>query len=398
METIHDQLEESVVIDGNCYYTEHNKFLKIPNHNYLNLEEWIAADPVRNTHSVEADPFYNEQMQGLSPWLQNRGFGSNRVTVDYWGNERDLFNDIGAYERSIGAVFPFPERSDNILTVGSGKEYESLQDCFDALNYNGIRRFSPTNDTHLDTLFIRLDAGTYAGHYFLNHIAREEKDFESENDAFVVFEPANPNAEVTLTFPTEEDNQDPILKINGADKFILRNIRFQNNSLMYGNFVQFIARSEQVKIENCTFDAIDPASSVHALNFDQTVCEDVTIQNNNFIEGDIGIFFNGENYNSNRHKEIKILENNFSGTEVPIDVSDLNNADIKKNTMDSFHQAIACHYSGGSINIMSNRMESGGFSGSYTAATLLYMTHLESENEDEGLTFVNNNTISVRFS
>ena len=383
----HSSTTSNFNIDGNSYYSENSKFVKLDDVYYKDLQEWYAADPTQNTHSVEADPHFDSFGMATSPWMVNRGFGSTRITDDFNGTSRDVFTDIGANEQ-VGAVFLFPERNDNILTVGPGFEYSTIQECFDDLAYHGLRRLSPSDESHKDTLFVRIADGLYGELSQLNHMPREIQELTSEDQAVLVIESMNDNC--FLGYPDDSDNQDPVFLLNGIDYVIIRDLNFLSNGSGNTSLIKSKSYLRNGEISGCNFTITENTNGVTAVNFTDAASENVVFKHNIFNNGQYGYNVSKEYYSSLYHKNMTVHSNVFYNTDYPVHIQNVTGLNVHRSDIYDASQGLWIYYCNGLTEVYNNRIEMGGFSGSYTRITANYMGHVQSDIDGEELRFFNN--------
>ncbi len=374
-------------IDGNSYYSENAKFVKLDNISYNDLQEWCAADPTQNIHSVEADPHFDSFGMATSPWLVNRGFGASRVTEDFNGTSRDVFNDIGANEQ-VGAVFLFPERNDNVLTVGPGYEYSTIQECFDDIAFHGLKRLSPTDETHKDTLFVRIADGLYGELSQLNHMPREIHELTSDDEAVLVIESMNDNC--FLGYPDDSDNQDPIFLLNGIDNVIIRDLNFLSDGSQLSSFIKSMSYIKNCEISGCNFTVTENTNGVIAVNFTDSPSENTVFKHNVFNNGQYGYNVSKEYYSSLYHKNMILHSNVFYNTDYPIHIQNVTGLNVHRSDIYDASQGLWITYCNGLTEVYNNKVEMSGFSGSYTRVTANYMGNIQSDIDGEELRFYNN--------
>lgn len=386
VEIVHPVNSENFRMNTNCYFVDGAYIVRFGNNYYYTIGQWKTASPEINQYSIEADPLFNENGYTTSPLMFSRGFGSTRITDDIDGNARDIFPDIGANENIPGIPPTFDYAFDKVLTVGPGKDYESLHDCFYDLERFGFFRWN-SEQNHLDTLRVKLDAGTYSDYYTLNHIPKGTNEIEHLGQSWLVIEPANPDDVVIFTYDENTTENLPLLTINGASRVIIKNIRFENTTKPHSKMIDFKGKVSYFEFMNNEFFITENLNYANAIVMQDAYCRNIKLKYNSFENGQYGAYLRTGTYLP-KHNWVELSDNTFENTDNPVYVSNIDRVFIYRNNFNDFNYGIHAEHSMGDFNIMhntftSNRNPSGG-------TRALHLHRLNADNENNGLSVLNN--------
>ncbi|HPM02669.1 MAG TPA: right-handed parallel beta-helix repeat-containing protein, partial [Candidatus Cloacimonadota bacterium] len=390
VEIAHPVDSENFSMSGNAYFVDGAYFVKVGSSYYYTINEWTYADSGINAFSIEADPLFTEEAYTTSPLMYSRGVGSSRITDDIDGNIRDMFADIGANEHSPGIPPAFYQAFDKVLSVGPGKEYETLQSCFDDLKRFGFFRWN-SEQNHLDTLKIKVDAGIYSGYTTLNHIPRDWNEIEHLGQSWLVIEPANPEDEVIFTYGDENPENKSLLTINGASRFIIRGIQFKNNSIQYNKMISFKGRGKNFEFNSNHFEIAQNLTYSDAIYMENAFYLNSKYKYNQFQNGRYGTYLR-TGYYLPESKSVEMSYNTFDGTDYPVNLYNIDQNIFYKNTFTNFYIGIQADQTEGLFNIMNNTFNSDRNSSSGTRA--LHLGRLNANSEDDRL-YVQTNVINI---
>ena len=91
-----------------------------------------------------------------------------------------------------------------------------------------------------------------------------------------------------VQLPSDNSSNEPLLRLNGADNFFIRNIVFEANNATHTNLINFDARSNLLRINYCTFNIDESITTTNAISFPIGVCKNV---HTHFIDEANGILF-----------------------------------------------------------------------------------------------------------
>lgn len=361
-------------MDYNCFYSESYDFCKLINR-YDSLQDFQEAYPQFNQNSYQANPYFTETMQSDSPWIKDKGYFTNRVTTDYFGNFRDVPYDIGAHEIPFYQNYNYPAFDDGIVTIGAGKEYETLDEAFAAIEKRGFFN----ND---DIIFQIFDE-TFTGKFELNHIPRNNGGLTSDSDATLIIQPGGTLETVTINAPVEFNTGDSVIKLIGAKRVKFEDIDFIAGTTQYNsNIIGFAGVSEIITFENCSFTGENSAQTTYALNSYREVVNKLRVENCHFEQLTYGVYkTNPYYYYGGNTNSIRVTQSVFETVSYPVYVASTDNVRISQNVMNNFLQAILVNGSNKNLRIQQNKMYTANITGGYSDYNLIYLISINGTGE-----------------
>jgi hypothetical protein len=365
---------ETFTMDYNCFYTESYDFCKLVNR-FDTLQDFQEMYPQWNQNSFQANPYFTETMESDSPWIKDKSFFTNRVTTDYFGNFRDFPYDIGAHEIPFYQNYDYPAFDDGIVTIGVGKEYETLDAAFAAIEKRGFFN-------NADIIFQLFDE-TFTGKFELNHIPRNDMNLTSDSDATLIIQPGGTLETVTINAPVEFEDNDSIIKLIGANRVKFENIDFIAGTTLYNsNIIRFGGVSELITFENCSFIGENSAQTTYALNSYREVVNKLRIENCHFEQLAYGVYkTNPSYYYGGNTNSIRVTQSHFDTVSYPVYITSTDNVRISQNVMNNFLQAIFVNGSARNLRIQQNKMYTADISGGYSDYTLIYLSGINGSEE-----------------
>jgi hypothetical protein len=362
----------NLVIDYNCYYSEEIYLTKIQQ-SYVTLNDFRAAFPDFDANSHIANPFFTETMQSNSPWVKDKAFWTNRVTIDHWGSFRDVPYDIGAYEFPF--YHSFYQFTGNEITVGQGLEFEDLHDALTEIERIGI--------TTADTLYLKLDNSVRNDQYRLNYIPRPAAVYNDETGGYLKIMPIEPGRSNPLfSAPDGMGADQAVFTFRNAERVVLKQIDFQGLTTINRHAVNLTQKSRDIVFSDCSFSLSSFTSATTAVNARTSYVNGIRIKDSGFVNFETG-------YSQSRHSSatpllqpsgLSISGNQFSEVRFPVETSQLNSILIKENTMSGILRAISISNSNDNAIVRQNKVYVANLSGTFSNHTLISFSNLSGEN------------------
>lgn len=285
--TIHiDWGRENNTSDYNCLFSNGVSLAKWEGTECVDLAAWQTASGL-DLNSISTLPaFYSEtDLHTNSMVLDGAGIPLPEITDDIDGETRDALNpDIGADEFTSTCTGPLA----GTYTIGSSGDYATFNKAITTLLECGVN----------GSVTFNVEAGTYNEQLLIN-------DFISgytENDTITFQSQSGDSTSVILTYKADTLNN-YTLKLNGADRFVFKQITIQSEDTTYGRVIEIGNGACNNLIQNCIINGVisDEDNNYQALVYfpaDNTSRDTSNmIQENRFVNGSYGIHLYGGNNN-----------------------------------------------------------------------------------------------------
>ncbi|MCK4662126.1 MAG: right-handed parallel beta-helix repeat-containing protein, partial [Bacteroidales bacterium] len=341
----------AIVINGNTGTTSDYNNLYSPGRymataaetNYTNLSA-LQAGTGQETHSTSYFPAYlsSDNLKTNTSWLDGTGFVLSAVTEDIEGTTRDVTNpDIGAYEYTSTET-----PMSGTYTLGSSGDIPSFDSLANALTSLGIS--APVT---IDIL---------SGVYYDVHITFKDIPGVNSSDTVLIKSQTGNADNVTIGY-TQDQNNNYIILLNGADYISFKDLTFSSGGTTYTRIFALNGNSNKVNIMDCSLNGISHNSSdgnkdLIYISADHIV-DSLLISGNTFAYNSYGIrYFGYPEYNL---KSIQIKNNIFNNQYRSIYIYETDGPIISGNEFNNAYQrSIYIHYCDEDLQILNNKIYS----------------------------------------
>ena len=237
-----------------------------------------------------------------------------------------LFSFVIGYSQSGSPL------SGNYVIGPAPSDFLTVSAAIDSLNNCGVN----------GAVTFNIKSGTYNGQYMLNEVLGA-----SEINTITFQSQTSDSTDVVLT----TDSTNYIIYLNGADHICFKHLTFESDSAI--NYVVMDSVCEKITFSNNLFYS-DSTVSTYIYSSSDFKNENITIQNNYFINGEIAINIDNAGDTSLTLVSNNIFETNSTG----IKIYNANNLTIANNIMsDNTNEAIYINMCD-STNIFANKINS----------------------------------------
>ncbi|MCD4833036.1 MAG: hypothetical protein K8R31_04510, partial [Bacteroidales bacterium] len=238
--TIHiDWGRENNTSDYNCLFSNGASLAKWEGTDCTDLAAWQSASGL-DANSISTLPaFYSEtDLHTNSLVLDGAGIPLPEITDDIDGETRDATNpDIGADEFTSTCTEPIS----GTYTIGSSGDYTTFNKAVSALFECGVS----------GSVTFNIEDGTYNEQILINEIIIGY----TENDTITFQSATGDSTSVILTYKADTLNN-YTLKLNGADRFVFKQITIQSEDTTYGRVIEISNGACNNLIQNCIINGV----------------------------------------------------------------------------------------------------------------------------------------------
>ncbi|MFC2086100.1 T9SS type A sorting domain-containing protein [Bacteroidota bacterium] len=282
--------------DYNNFYTNGSNLVRWVTTDYESLESYSVATEF-DANSINYNPAYisESDLHTDSYWLDGGGTPITGITTDIDGETRDAVNpDIGADEY-ITSSFPL----EGEYTIGSGGDYETINDAVDDLILKGM----------LDSVVFNILTGTYNEKVQIPQIG----GVDASKRIYFQSQTGNPD-DVIITYIPSGTADNYVFLLDGADYVTIKNLSLNTGGAWYARMIVFQGNAENNEIIGNKFQGRSATgtgteAAIICTN-NSPLINNTLIQDNIISNGSYGIYLlhNNSSYGNN----IKIINNTIN--------------------------------------------------------------------------------------
>jgi hypothetical protein len=220
--------------DYNAYYSP-DYYLAYWDKNCEDLRT-LKNESGDNAHSMLVFPNFSAEydLHVNSAWLDGAGSGQFNIMDDIDGEARNNPPDIGADEFTATADVQPP--LSGIRTIGSGQDYNTLEDALNDVNLKGLS----------DSLVLQISPGNYIGHYEITPISGA-----SSKHPLIIESFGQDSSSVNLQWQATDRNDSYIFHLNGASFVKFRHLSFESFNASYCRVLHLEGMVDSLYVEHC---------------------------------------------------------------------------------------------------------------------------------------------------
>jgi len=226
--------------DYNNYYSP-SKWLARWNSDTYDLNDLKNMNG-KDSHSLSVFPFYNSEddLHTLTPWLNGKAMPMTSLPEDIDGELRSTSHpDIGADEYDILAMAPMYGN----YTVGSGKDYETIQAAVHDLTWRGISA----------KVFLRLSDPIFNEQVEIVSIPGSSPENTVSLTTPLIMPPGD---SIVMRHEALDAENNYVIRLLGADFIEIRNLCLQALGNTYANVILMDGGCDSVSIINNKLSAL----------------------------------------------------------------------------------------------------------------------------------------------
>lgn len=281
--------------DFNNLYNNGSIFTATNEVTYSSMEEWQLVGCDGN--SLTLDPLFVSDLDLHIGQLQlfGKGMPIPEITDDFDGDSRDVENPTMGADVMTGTC---TELLSGVIHVGSGETYQTVNDAVAALILCGME----------GTVVFEMAPGTYNEQVLLpeNYTGKTLEDS-------IIFRSATGNAEdVIITYDASQESN-YVIKLDGLDNFVLKNITVKAQNSQYGRLIEIENHVNNSLFDGNIFKGIETQENNDSLvlvyYYPESVDSSQVFLNNTFVNGSKAIV----KVNSSPKTDVlEILNNRFT--------------------------------------------------------------------------------------
>lgn len=341
-----------VKYDYNLLYSNGDYFINTGASNWVNnLQEWQAAG--NGAHSFVTEPgfvsgndLHTSNLELLGSGIAINDIQNNPplsdVAFDFDGDTRDTLLPV------VGADVISAEGNplSGEYTVGSGGDFEKLEDAMIAMAGRGVD----------GTVMLSVLPGKYSWQTF---IPPSFKGYDRAMDSLIIKSSTGVADDVVISFGSEPE-KNYVIKVNGLDNFVLKNITLEALNSAYGRLIEISGGADSGRYEGNILLGIETEADNDSLALvyspEESIDSTLRFIDNEFVNGSIGIWMK-ETQTANEDM-LEITGNHFINQgRGAIKFNQVWNVDIIGNLIHSNHKtfsAISTDYGCDSLSIRRN--------------------------------------------
>ncbi|MCF8298418.1 MAG: right-handed parallel beta-helix repeat-containing protein [Saprospiraceae bacterium] len=379
--------------DGYCLYLYSSPSTSYFSSNYNNftasgsyLNYWGGSRPTLatwqsyggqdyNSYSVDPQFTSNSDLHIGNMLLNGKGTYVSAVTDDIDGDLRPSNPDIGADETSPGPPLA------GIYTIGldAADDFSSFTAAANAVSGRGISA----------SVTFNVDSGSYNEQFEITDIPG------TSSSKTVLFQSVTgDSSDVVVSFDASSTIDNYVVKIDGSDYVTLKNLTLKATDSYYSTVLNF-NNDSNITIMNCKLEGFSASSTSNyaAVIQGSGTNNNITIKNNNILNGSYGFYWNG--YSTSLLDEGMLIENNSISNQYYMGIYLINQDApiIKNNTFNSssttynYYYGMYLYYCDNDMEITGNKIinqSDGGYG--------IYARYCDGTSTNRGL--IANNFIS----